>query len=255
MAESPVAIVTGGAQGLGAAISKALLHKGYRVCVSDINENKCYECVSHLQQHFGKNNVIFVRADVSKEWDVKNIFEKTMLHFNRVDVLANNAGILDEDNPRHLVDVNLMGVINGIRAAFEYMGTSHGGNGGIVINTASVLGLVPFDIIPVYTATKHAVVGLTRSYGLPYHYDNEGILFAALCPSYIGTDMLNDVSTKSLSKGLVVGDRPEIMSPDDVAKGFLKLLEDRINGSTLYVEKNAGFQYIGLPQEMKTFEL
>ncbi|XP_054717597.1 uncharacterized short-chain type dehydrogenase/reductase y4vI-like [Uloborus diversus] len=253
MSESPVAIVTGGAQGLGAAISTALVQNGYRVCVSDINKTKCDDFVTKLQSQFGKEKAISVGGNVVNEADVKNLFEVTLRYFNHVDLLVNNAGIICEQDPRKVLDVNVIGVVNGINIALQYMGKSNGGKGGIVINTASIVGLIPYPALPIYVASKHAVVGLTRSYGLPHHFEKDGVLFAALCPSFVNTDILDDIRTKSLIQGLDVTQKPEVMSPEFVAQGVIKLLEDKINGSTLVAEKNS-FKYVGLPEGMEVLE-
>ncbi|GFS87433.1 15-hydroxyprostaglandin dehydrogenase, partial [Nephila pilipes] len=110
--------------------------------------------------------------------------------------------------------------------------------------------ILPASALPVYVATKHGVVGLTRSYGLPYHFDRDGVMFAALCPSFINTDLLK--TSVTLKKGTDFTKRTDLMSPDYVAKGVLKLLEDKINGSTLVVSLD-GYNYIDLPDELKIY--
>ncbi|KAF8781887.1 Farnesol dehydrogenase like protein [Argiope bruennichi] len=178
MSDSPVAIVTGGAQGLGAAICIELLKKGYRVCAVDIQGEKAEEFAKQQQLVYGKENIIAAHCDVSKESDYARVFEETIKTFKRVDALINNAGILLESNPRRTIDVNLM----------------------------------------------------------PLHFDKDGVVFACVAPHMIDTDIL-----KSVNKTLV----PDydiskvhshiLMRPEFVAKGFMKVLEDRINGSTLIV--------------------
>ncbi|GFU02239.1 3-beta-hydroxycholanate 3-dehydrogenase [Nephila pilipes] len=141
MSESPVAIVTGGAQGLGAAICIELLKTGYKVCIADVQEVKAKEFLKEQQPVYGKENIITSFCDVTKESDFKEVFDLTLKTFHRVDVLVNNAGILNEHEPQKVTDVNLVGTIYGCRMAFKYMGRSNGGNGGFVINTASLAGI------------------------------------------------------------------------------------------------------------------
>lgn len=248
MSEFPVAIVTGGAQGIGAAISIELLKKNYKVCVGDIQVSKAKEFVKEQQLIYGKENIIECLCDVTKETDYKNIFDLTLATFHRIDVLINNAGIIREQDPQKVIEVNLMGPIFGCLTAIKHMGKSNGGKGGIVINTASIAGFLPIPDIPVYVASKHGVVGLTRSYGTPYHFDKEGITFSALCPSFTETELVmksksNTVGSDDFSK------REDLMSTEYVAKGVLKLLEDKINGSTLAVNP-VEYEYIEL-QKLK----
>ncbi|GFR10677.1 15-hydroxyprostaglandin dehydrogenase [Trichonephila clavata] len=250
MSNSPVAIVTGGAQGLGAAICIELLKTGYKVCIADVQEEKAKEFVKEQQPNYGPENIIAVLCDVSKESDFKKVFDLTLEKFNRVDVLVNNAGILNEYEPQKVIDVNLVGTIFGCRAVLKYMGKSNGGKGGFVINISSIAGLLPESAIPVYAASKHGIVGLTRSYGRPYHFKKEGVTFAALCPSFINTDLLRTAVT--LIKGADFTKRTDLMSPEYVAKAVLKLLEDKINGSTLIVTLD-GCNYIDVPEELKAF--
>ncbi|GFY66815.1 15-hydroxyprostaglandin dehydrogenase [Trichonephila inaurata madagascariensis] len=124
MSNVPVAIVTGGAQGLGAAICIELLKQGYKVCVADIQEYKGKHFVHQQEEEFGSENVIFSACDVTKESDYISTFELTLKTFHRVDVLINNAGILLEQDPHTLLSVNLLGPIIGCQTAFKYMGKS-----------------------------------------------------------------------------------------------------------------------------------
>ncbi|GBN15174.1 hypothetical protein AVEN_73627-1 [Araneus ventricosus] len=111
-----------------------------KVCVADIQELKAEEFAREQQKIFGKGDVIAIHCDVSKESDYSKLFEQTLKYFKRVDVLVNNAGVLLEHDPRKCLEVNLLGPLFGCHAALKYMGKSKGGNGGVVINTASLAG-------------------------------------------------------------------------------------------------------------------
>ncbi|CAL1292588.1 unnamed protein product [Larinioides sclopetarius] len=167
----------------------------------------------------------------------------------RVDVLVNNAGILLEHDPRKCIEVNLLGPLFGCHAALKYMGKSNGGNGGLVINTASLSGFVPAAVMPAYTASKHGVVGLTRSFGLPFHYHKDAIIFAALCPFFVETNILKSAN-QTLDPTLDFSKRDDLMSPEFVARGILKILEDKINGSTLAVYPDE-YRYEELEEKFK----
>ncbi|GBN15142.1 hypothetical protein AVEN_138873-1 [Araneus ventricosus] len=111
-----------------------------KVCVADIQELKAEEFAREQQNIFGKGDVLAIHCDVSKESDYSKLFEQTLKYFKRVDVLVNNAGVLLEHDPRKCLEVNLLGPLFGCHAALKYMGKSKGGNGGVVINTASLAG-------------------------------------------------------------------------------------------------------------------
>ncbi|CAL1292575.1 unnamed protein product [Larinioides sclopetarius] len=255
MPDAQVAIVTGGAQGLGAAICIELLKQGYKVCVADIQEYKGKYFVNQQQEEFGSENVIFSACDVTKESDYISAFELTLKTFHRVDILINNAGIVLEQDPQTLLSVNLLGPMIGCQTAIKFMGKSKGGKGGMVINMSSVLGFLPYSAAPAYVASKHGLIGLTRSYGLPFHLEKEGIIFTALCPSFTDTDILKNAGTNLLVQGIDHSKREGVMSPEAVAKGIFQLLNDRINGSTLLVSKNLGNRYIGFQEEFKNVPL
>ncbi|XP_054717011.1 15-hydroxyprostaglandin dehydrogenase [NAD(+)]-like [Uloborus diversus] len=248
----PVAIVTGGAQGLGAAVCQLLLEQDYKVCIADIEECKGEQLLEELKTKFGSESVIFSSCDVSREEDFERTFRKTIDKFLSIDVLINNAGIVMEQNPRKLIDVNLIGPIFGCQLAIKYMSKTNGGKGGVVINTSSILGFVPYSALPSYVASKHALIGLTRSFGLPYHFSRDGITFSALCPSLMKTNILKSMNENSLTQNFdVSGFEEALLEPEYVAKGVLKIFEDRINGSTLVVTKRKGFVYIGVQEELK----
>ncbi|KAF8781894.1 15-hydroxyprostaglandin dehydrogenase [NAD(+)] like protein [Argiope bruennichi] len=253
MSDSSVAIVTGGAQGLGAAICIELLKKGYRVCIADIQESTAKQFAKEQQLTYGKENVMVVSCDVTKQTDYARLFDETLAAFHRVDVLVNNAGILTEVELQKMLDINLLGPIIGCQTALQYMGKSNGGNGGVVINTASIAGFLPFPEIPVYVASKHGVVGLTRSCGLPFHFKKDEVIFTALCPSFSDTRLL-DTANKTLDPQLDFSKRPNLLSPEYVAKGAMKLLEDKINGSTLVVTHD-GYLYVEIQEKLKNLTL
>ncbi|GIY47625.1 15-hydroxyprostaglandin dehydrogenase [Caerostris darwini] len=253
MPNSPAAIVTGGAQGLGAAIVIELLKKEYRICIADVQESTLNEFAEEQKNIYGKENIITATCDVTKESDYTRIFDLTLKTFSKIDLLVNNAGIIREQEPHKVLDVNLMGPINGCKTALKYMGKSNGGTGGMVINTASIAGFLPIASIPVYVASKHGVIGLTRSFGRPYHLEKDAVIFTAICPSFIRTKLLNSIDD-TLVSGLDFSQRTELMSPEYVAKAVLKLLEDKINGSTLLVTSDR-YQYIGVQQELEDISL
>lgn len=148
------------------------------------------DTASELQKlHPNGQTVIYLKTDVSVRDNVFQSFEEVRSRFGTIDVIVANAGIMNELVPEKMVQVNLVrivkknmktaayrntisahndqtGVINTTHAAIEFMGKTNGGNGGIVLNMASVLGLDYLCACPVYSATKHGVIGLTRAFAV-----------------------------------------------------------------------------------------
>ncbi|XP_070537066.1 15-hydroxyprostaglandin dehydrogenase [NAD(+)]-like [Ptychodera flava] len=160
-----VALVTGGAEGIGKGIVETLMAHGILgVAVLDINEEKGMETCKHFTSKYSDSKVEFFRCDVSEEESLKDTFFRAYQHFGRLDIVCNNAGIVDEYNWDRMLKTNLHAVIRGTYLAVELMGTKYGGNGGVVVNVSSIAGLLnQFSLCPVYCAAKYGVVGFTRS--------------------------------------------------------------------------------------------
>ncbi|KAH6995431.1 hypothetical protein EDB80DRAFT_755462 [Ilyonectria destructans] len=199
----PVAVVTGGASGIGLAIVRHLHSNGYRVVIADINATDGQAVASELGP-----SALFQKLDVSSFTNQKAVF-KTAFDWggNRLDLLAANAGIDDcqllhdtgidaesdtEDaGPQPLnmkaLDVNLISVFQAIWI-FRYYNRRSKSPGGKVVITASAAGLYPMPSLPQYCATKHGLVGLTRSAG-PTLLKTDGITVNCICPGFIVTNL------------------------------------------------------------------
>ena len=173
--EGKVAIVTGGASGIGKACAEALAEAGVKVVVSDVNEETGHKTVERLKHHFHAG-AVFVRTDVASKAGVDAMIQAALNAFGRVDVLVNNAGILI---PRLLVDpagkeelteaildkmiaINMKGFFLCAQAAAREMMKS--GKGGVIVNMASEAGLEGSEGQSVYAATKGAIYAMTRSW-------------------------------------------------------------------------------------------
>jgi 3alpha(or 20beta)-hydroxysteroid dehydrogenase len=189
-----VAIVTGGGGGIGSAVARRLVQDGARVALVDIQAGPLAEVAAGLG-----GEVLAIEADVSQEEDVGDYVRQTVEYFGRVDLLFNNAGIegrvvniVDSDvaDFDRLMGVNVRGVYLGLREVLRVL--QRQGDGGAIVNTASIAGLRGGAGIAPYIASKHAVIGLTRTAAL------EGAAFGvrvnAVAPGYIDTRMIRALS-------------------------------------------------------------
>ena len=188
-----VALVTGAGAGIGRASALALARAGAAVCVSDIDGDGAQETAQRITEAGGK--AISLTCDVTEAEDVGDMVAAAVEAYGRLDAAVNNAGIAgsfedrlheaDEAMFERVLAVNLRGVWHCMKAELAVMLERGGGS---IVNVASVAGLIGAPKAAAYTASKHAVVGLTRSAAL--EYAKLGIRVNAVCPAYTDTDMV-----------------------------------------------------------------
>lgn len=165
-----VALITGGAMGLGKATATVLLQRGCKVSILDIDEKHGNESVAEFKTTFGNDKCVFLKCNVEDDKEFEEGFVKTLSLLGGLDIVVNNAGILGLSNWRKTFSINTEAVFHGTLLGMKYMGTDNGGRGGHVINVASEAGIKPWDAVPAYSASKFAVVAMTRAFGVSMHH-------------------------------------------------------------------------------------
>jgi NAD(P)-dependent dehydrogenase (short-subunit alcohol dehydrogenase family) len=183
-----VAVVTGGASGIGAAMARAFAAEGMRIVLADIEEPTMEATAASIP-----GDVLTVRTDVSKLDDVHALAARAFEHFGGVHLVCNNAGVvafggLETATHRDwewVLNVNLWGVIHGIEAFVPRLIAQ--GQGGHIVNTASMSGLVPMQAMGIYVTSKYAVVGLSET--LQRDLSVYGIGVSVLCPMIVNSQI------------------------------------------------------------------
>ncbi|KAK7503537.1 hypothetical protein BaRGS_00005076 [Batillaria attramentaria] len=247
-----VALVTGAAQGLGKAFSEALLKKGAKVCLVDVQVKEGEATTAEFQKKFGKDKALFVRCDVTSKDEFEETFRRALKHFGHLDIMVNNAGIGNERDYIRMVNINLTGVITGTNLAIQAMSRENGGHGGLVLNVSSTAGLTPRAYFePAYSGTKFGVVGFTRSWSFNPHAQKMGIRFACLCPAFTATRLLDGANTILPEEARKMIEMVGINKVDSVVDGFMQLVEDeQCNGAVMTVVARQGIKYHKKPHAL-----
>jgi len=238
--QDKVAIVTGGASGIGEATVRLFAQEGAKVVIADFSERG-----QHISDELNNSgfDTLFVKTDVTIEEDIKNMINETVNKYGKLDVLYANAGVAD-DAPAHelsyekwkkTIDINLSGVFLSDKYAIEQFLAQ--GTGGVIVNAGSIHSFVSLPNPTAYSSAKGGVKLLTQN--LCTAYAKQGIRVNAVCPGYIDTPLLAEVDAQNKEYLASLHPQGRLGKPEEIAKAVLFLASDDasfVNGTTLLVD-------------------
>lgn len=224
-----VAIVTGGSSGIGRASAILFAREKAKVVVASRREDEGQETVRLIKE--AGSDGFFVKTDVAKEADVKAMVEKTIRAYGRLDYAFNNAGIEQPSTPlveqtEETFDKVMNINVKGVWLSMKYQIPQMLKNGeGAIVNMSSAAGLVGVPTAPLYAASKHAVLGLTKSVAL--EYAKSGIRVNAVCPGYIQTEMAERLDRQMQEQLIQMHPIGRGGQPEEIAEAVVWLCSDK----------------------------
>ena len=237
-----VAIVTGAGSGIGRATASALAAAGASVLVADVNETGGAETVGIIEGAGGK--AAFLRVDVRERGDLDRMIAAAEDTFGGLDIIHNNAGIgtprprfpdAKQEDWERVITIDLWAVIAGTQAAIPAIKRR---GGGVIVNTASIAGLMGYLPDPIYGAAKHGVVGFTRS--LEYLKAESNIRVNCVCPGVVDTPMVRFADRNMTPEEIVAREaflkQMPLIAPETIAETVMQLITDEsLNGVAMAV--------------------
>ncbi len=242
--EGKVALITGGASGIGLATVRKFVREGAKVMIADINLEQAEAAASEISREGFEGAVAAVRVDVSKFAEVEAAVARAVEVFGKLDVIFNNAGIaggrplLEHDPAKDyepIVDIDQHGVYYGILAAGRQFRDQ--GTGGVIISTSSIYGEQAAELSFTYSAAKAAVISFTRS--AAYELAEFGIRAVAITPGRVATPIINQFSDELKATFAAEQLRNKLTDPDEIANVVAFLASDEanaINGTVVSVD-------------------
>ncbi|KAF0501604.1 NADP-binding protein [Gigaspora margarita] len=240
-----VVIITGGANGIGAALVRRFVLEGAKVVFGDIEKEPGHKLVTEMNKN-NKINVIFVFCDVTNFNHLRQLFDTAQNEFGDIDVVCNNAGIgqADEfydqtDGWVKTLDINLKAVIKGTQLGIQYLKKR---GGGVIINTASLAGFYQLESLPIYTSTKYGIIGFTQS--LRDLNNTDKIRVNAIAPGFVDTRLVKELK-KSSSEIVQLIDKFGYVPMDEVINAFMMAIQDdNLAGDIIMLPKKNTSQII-----------
>jgi len=239
--ENKVVFITGANSGIGKASALEAAKEGATVVVADLPSANHEATMNELKALGGKS--LFVPIDVSDVESVKAAIDTTVKTFGRLDIALNNAGIgapysgihdMDEKVWKKIIDINLTGQFYCVKYELQQFLKQ---GGGVIVNLASLAGLMAEPGLAPYTASKHGVLGLTKN--IAVQYGGQNIRANAICPYYIETPLLNDLQANVKEQWIERTPIKRLGRPEEVAKAFIFFASEDssyCNGSILALD-------------------
>ena len=245
--EKKVSIITGAGSGIGKAIALAFVAEGSKVLATDIDQERLDALAHEINEKGGEITTLI--ANMAEEEDIENMIHTAALKYGTIDILVNNAGVMDNFQPvaevensmmEKVMKINFEGPFKAMRSALKIFLAKESGN---IINICSIGGIKGGAAGAAYTASKHALVGLTKNTG--YMYSKSGIRCNAIAPGAVSTSISETIDMSKVTP--LVNDRimsglalmPRAGEPDEIAKVAVFLASDDasfVNGHTCVVD-------------------
>ncbi|KAL6444261.1 hypothetical protein ACFW04_001874 [Cataglyphis niger] len=247
-------LITGGANGIGYCTARELLRSGAKaVAIVDLPDSNGEIATAELKKEFGSDHVIFLVGDVTKIDELTACFDKAIESFGTLDIVINNAGIMNDAEWEPMVDVNYKGIVHGTILGLNHMGKHKGGKGGTIVNMSAIVGLQSNPIAPIYAGTQFAIVGFTLS--LQAFYEKTGIRVLVICPGLTNTGLASKFMSSKVYAMDIVDDEiaakemttMESQPPEHVANAIVELIEKGENGAVFVSENNQPAYAVQLP--------
>ncbi|XP_012284688.1 15-hydroxyprostaglandin dehydrogenase [NAD(+)]-like isoform X2 [Orussus abietinus] len=235
-------LITGGASGLGFAfVNHFLHHRAYMVAILDTDKEAAKRAMNSVEKSYGEDKAIFIQVDVSNYEKMSEAFEEASKAMDGIDIVVNNAGILDERRWEREIAVNIGGAVTTAMLAMEYMRKDKAGRGGILVNVSQHVDYRSTAQLPVYTATKHAIIGLSLSLSAPFHQERTRVRVLTICPGLTETALTIESPNKLLSRVMKADfvknlEQFSIQTPYIVGQGLMSVLRIGESGSIWIIE-------------------
>ncbi|XP_063359696.1 15-hydroxyprostaglandin dehydrogenase [NAD(+)]-like [Cydia amplana] len=224
-----VVLITGAANGIGAAVVRQILEEDAKhIAILDVDEKSGVALQDELNLKHGAGKTKFHRCDVTNDGQLFAAFDTLVKEQGNIDVVINNAGIMNDASNayRKEIEINVTALVTSTLKALELMRVDGGGKGGTVINISSIAGLAQSHLLPIYFATKSAVLQFSNCIGKEEYFAKTGVRVVTVCFGATATELVKPTKVGSLDKNVT----PEFVSGVFEAKLYIQKIESAAAG-------------------------